>query len=68
MLDQNRQEQAAQLNSLRKFARDLAVSEELVIEVYERELLRLREGARVQRFVCVLAEKRAKHVLKTRGQ
>lgn len=56
---------AGRLNGLRKFARDRAVPEELAIAVYEREVLRLREGARVEQFVCVIAEKRAKGALKT---
>jgi hypothetical protein len=67
MPDRHRLEEAAQLIGLREFARALAVPEELAIAVYERELLRLREGARVERFVGILAEKRAKDALRTRG-
>ena len=66
MLDQHRMEQLAQLNGLRKFARDHAVSEDVAIAVYERELSRLREGARVERFVGICAEKRAKDAIRTR--
>lgn len=66
MLDQHRMEQVSQLNGLRKFARDHAVSEDVAIAVYERELSRLREGARVERFVGICAEKHAKDAIRTR--
>jgi hypothetical protein len=66
MLDQNRLQEVAQLNDLLRFARDIAVSEEVAIAVYESELRHLHQGAKVKRYVSLLAEKRAKQVLKAR--
>jgi hypothetical protein len=63
VLDQSRLPHAAQLDALRKFARRKHVSEELLVAVFESERLRLTEGAKVERFVDVLAEKRAKRAL-----
>src|SRR5262245_58934159 len=54
---------AAQLDALRKFARRRKASQELVVAVFESERHRLSEGAKVERFVDVLAEKRAKRAL-----
>lgn len=56
-------ERTSQVNSVRKFARDRAVSEEFAVAVYEREWQRLREHARVHRYVGILAEKRAKEAV-----
>jgi hypothetical protein len=50
----------AQLDALRRFARRKQISEDLVVAIYESERHRLTEGAKVERFVGVLAEKRAK--------
>ena len=57
------QQKSAQLDALRNFARRKKISEELVVAVFETERLRLSAGAKVERFVDVLAEKRAKRVL-----
>lgn len=57
--------EAPQLLALRSVARELQVSEEYAIGVYERELRGLRREARFDRFVAVLAEKRAKHALRS---
>ena len=64
MPDQLRLEHAAQLDALRKFARRRQISEELAVAVFETERHRLTEGAKVARFVDVLAEKRAKRVVR----
>ena len=64
MLDQSRRQHAAQLDALRKFARRKEISEDLVVAVFERERHQLTQGAKVERFVDVLAEKRAKRALR----
>jgi hypothetical protein len=66
MLDQDRMLETAQLNDLLRFARGIEVSEESAIAVYESELQQLRRKASVQRYVSVIAEKRAKQILKIR--
>jgi len=63
MLDPRRLQHAAHLDALRRFARRRKVSEELVVAIFERERDRLNAGAKVERFVDVLAEKRAKRAL-----
>ena len=60
MFDQSRLQHAAQLDALRKFARRKKISEEVVVAVFETERHRLTQGAKVERFIDVLAEKRAK--------
>ena len=64
MLDRSRLQHAAQLDALRKFARRSKIPEDLVVAVFESERHRLSEGAKVERFVDVLAEKRAKRRLR----
>ena len=64
VLDQSRSQHAAQLDALRRFARRKEISEDLVVAVFESERHRLSEGAKVERFVNVLAEKRAKGALR----
>lgn len=64
MLDQSQLRHAAQLDALRKFARRKKISEDVVVAVFETERLRLSERAKVERFVDVLAEKRAKRALR----
>jgi len=64
MLNQKQLHQAVQLNSLRNFARERAISEEVVISAYERELYRLRDGAHVEQFLGIRAEKHAKDALR----
>lgn len=64
MLDQSRAQRAAQLDALRKFARRKKIPEDVVVAVFETERLRLTQGAKVERFVDVLAEKRAKRALR----
>jgi hypothetical protein len=64
VLDQTRAQRAAQLDALRKFARRKEISEDVVVAVFETERLRLTQGAKVERFVDVLAEKRAKRALR----
>ncbi len=56
----------AHLGLLLHFARVLEISEEVAIALYEAELERLNAGARVKRYVAVIAEKRACDVLKSR--
>lgn len=64
VIDPSRLQHAAQLDALRKFARRKKISEDVVVAVFERERHRLTEGAKVERFVDVLAEKRAKRALR----
>ena len=64
VLDRSRQQHAAQLDALRKFARRKQISEDVVVAVFESERLRLTQGAKVERFVDVLAEKRTKRALR----
>ena len=59
MVDQPR----LHLDALRKYARRKKISEDLVVAVYERERDRLTQGAKIERFVDILAEKRMKHAL-----
>jgi hypothetical protein len=66
VLDHLRQRRAAHLDALRRFARRTDVSEELLVAAYERERHRLAAGAKVERFVDILAEKRAKRALTAR--
>ena len=54
----------ANLDSLRKFARRKHISEEVVVAVFETERHRLTQRAKVEGFVDVLAEKRARRVLR----
>ena len=53
------------LNPMRSFARGIGVSEDVAIEVFEAEYQRLSVGARIRRYIGVIAEKRAKDRLKT---
>lgn len=64
VLDQSRLQHAAHLDALRRFARRKKLPEDLLVAVYESERHRLTEGAKVERFVDVLAEKRAKRALR----
>ncbi len=63
MVDQSARQNAALLDGLRKFARSREISEDLALSVYERERRRLTQGAKVERFLDILAEKRARHAL-----
>jgi hypothetical protein len=65
VLDPSRLQHAVQLDALRQFARRRRVSEEVVVAVFERERLQLTQGAKVERFVDVLAEKRARRAART---
>ena len=64
VLDQSRLQHAAHLDALRRFARRKKLPEDLIVAVYESERHRLTEGAKVERFVDVLAEKHAKRALR----
>jgi hypothetical protein len=68
VLNQSRLPYAAQLDALRKFARRKKISEDLVVAVFETERLRLTEGAKIERFVDVLAEKRTRRALSAGGK
>jgi hypothetical protein len=63
VLDQTRLQHAAQLDALRKYARRKRIPEEIAVAVFERERRQLTRGAKVERFVAVLAEKRTKRAL-----
>ena len=64
MLHHSKLQHAAQLDALRKFARHKKISEEVVVAVFETERLRLTEGAKIKRFVDVLAENCARSALR----
>jgi hypothetical protein len=64
MADRWSLEHAAHLDALRKFARRKHISEDVVVAVYESERHRLTRGAKLENFVDVLAEKRARRALK----
>lgn len=64
MIDQTPLQHAAHLDVLRKFARRKHISEDVVVAVYETERHRLSERAKVENFVDVLAEKRARRTLR----
>jgi hypothetical protein len=54
----NKFEHARGLDAVRRFARDLALSEEGAVELYARESARLQDAAKISRYVHLLAEKR----------
>jgi hypothetical protein len=64
--NRSKQQRAAHLDALRRFARRTDISEELLVAAYESERRRLAVGAKVDRFVDILAEKRAKRALSAR--
>lgn len=64
MVDPSRLQHGAHLDALRRFARRKEISEDVVVAVFERERHRLTEGAKVERFVDVLAEKHAKRAVR----
>ena len=64
MIDQSPLQHAVHLDSLRKLARQKHISEEVVVQVFETERSRLTQGAKVESFVDVLAEKRARSALR----
>jgi Protein of unknown function (DUF3562) len=64
MLDRSELQHAAPLDAMRNFARRKHIAEDLVVAVFESEGHRLTEGAKVERFIDVLAEKRAKSRLR----
>ena len=54
----------APLHALQSYARAKGIPEDLVVNVYEEEMKRLSQAARVERFVPLLAERHTKAVLK----
>jgi hypothetical protein len=63
MIDDKKREEAAHLLALRRFAHGLGVSEDAALDTYQRELDSLSAGAKITRFVEIIAEKRTKDVL-----
>ena len=63
MLDQALLENSVHLDAMRKFARGREVAEASAIAIYERERYQLAARAKLDRFVGILAEKRAKAVI-----
>jgi hypothetical protein len=61
-------ETVVRLNNLRGFARGLGIPEEVAVATYEREMRELGADAKVERFVPVIAEKRVKDALRSRGR
>jgi len=64
MLDRKAAERSAHLAGLQSFARGAGLHEVSVVEIYEAERERLSAGARITRYVGVLAEKRARDRLR----
>ena len=64
MSDQNKLEEAAHLLALRAFAQGLGIGEEVAAQAYRAEVHQLGASARIERFVGILAEKRAKDKLR----
>jgi hypothetical protein len=64
MINPSDLQHATHLDGLRKFARRKHISEDVVVAVYETERHRLTERAKVENFVDVLAEKRARRKLR----
>ena len=56
------------VNAVRSFARVNGISEDLAVEIYERELAQLGSDAKIERFVAVLAEKHAKDALMSQAR
>jgi hypothetical protein len=64
MQNSQEMERAGQLQALRDFAHNLGVPGETAAATFERELLALRSGAKVERFVSVIAQKRARDAIR----
>jgi hypothetical protein len=64
MQNSQEMEHAGQLQALRDFAHSLGVPVETAAATYDRELHALRSGAKVDRFVGVIAQKRAKDAIR----
>lgn len=64
VVDQSPLQHAVHLDALRKLARRQHISEDVVVAVYETERRRLTKRAKVENFVDVLAEKRARRKLR----
>jgi hypothetical protein len=64
MPDQDKLEDTAHLLAIQTFARGLGIHEEAAAQAYLSALHDLRAGARIKRYVGVLAEKRAKDKLR----
>jgi len=65
MPNQTQLESTAPLHALRGYARERAVPESLAVDTYKRELNRLKDGARVEQFLAIIAEKHAKHAVRS---
>jgi hypothetical protein len=64
MLNSKEMERAGQLQALCDFAHSLGVPAEAATETFDRELRALRTGAKVDRFVAVIAHKRARDAIR----
>jgi len=58
-----RQQAQPDFSALRALARKLGVSEEIAISVYEEQVQRLCNGARVEGYIGIRAEKHARETL-----
>ena len=56
------------IERLRDFARHVGIEETTAVRVYESEVERLREGARIERWITVRAEKHARERLRQMTQ
>jgi len=59
---------AVNLGSFYGFARNLGISEEVALEIYESAYQRLCTGATISSYVSVIAEKQAKDSLRNRAR
>jgi hypothetical protein len=64
MQNSQEMERAGQLQALCDFAHSLGVPVETAAATYDREMRVLRNGAKVDRFVGVIAQKRAKDAIR----
>jgi hypothetical protein len=64
MVNSKEVERAGALQALRDFAQSLGVPVEAANATYDRELQALRNGAKVDRFVVVIAQKRTRDALR----
>lgn len=63
MVDRAELENSVHLDAVRRFVRGSEIAEASAVAIYERECNELKARAKLDRFVGILAEKRAKAVI-----
>jgi hypothetical protein len=63
-MDTRKTDETASLKSLRTYARNKGVEEELVVTIYEQEITELDHRAKVKMYLPLLAEKRTRNRIK----